>query len=155
LNAAGDKAILSALSRKHADREAEPWLLATSLNKSHAFAKKIVTIYHARMQIEESFRDLKTGLGFAASQTRQCLQLKVLLLIAMLAQAILFLVGLVVESIGKQRHYQANTIKDRPVLSYQYLGLRAVRDRWLSITLKQWQAALLKLMQLSQEHHYV
>ena len=123
--------------------------------KGHAFAKRIVKIYHSRMQIEESFRNLKTGLGFAACQTRQRLQLKVLLLIAMLAQVILFLVGLTVEGMGRQRRYQANTIKDRPVLSYQYLGLRAVRDKWLSITRQQWLTALLKLMQLSQEHHYV
>ena len=155
LIATGEKARLSALSRKHAIREAEPWLLATSLNKSPAFANKIVKIYHSRMQIEESFRDLKTGLGFAVSQTRQSLQLKVLLLIAMLAQTLLFLVGLVIESIGKQRRYQANTIKDRPVLSYQYLGLRAVRDKWLKITRLQWLTALVKLSQLSEAHLHV
>jgi DDE family transposase len=155
LNATGDKARLSALSRKHAGREKEPWLLATSLQNGHGFAKKIIKIYHSRMQIEESFRDLKTGLGFAVSQTRQLLQLSVLLMIAMLTQAILFLIGLAIEASGKQRQYQANTVKDRPVLSYQYLGLRAVRDKWLSITKLQWQAALLKLSEFSQEHHNV
>lgn len=155
LVATGDRTRLSALSRKHAHREAEPWLLATSLTHSHVFAKKVVKIYHARMQIEESFRDLKTGLGFAASQTRQRQQLSVLLLIAMLAQPALFLVGLCIEMMGKHRRFQANTVKDRSVLSYQFLGLRAVRDKWLLITQQQWQAALLKLTQLCQEHFYV
>lgn len=155
LVATGGNVRLSALSRKHAVREAEPWLLATSLtNKRACFSKKIVKIYHSRMQIEESFRDLKTGLGFGLSQTRQRLQLSVLLLIAMLAQLALYLVGLCVEIMGKHRRYQANTVKNRPVLSYQYLGLRAVKDKWLLITQQQWQAALLKLTQLSQSHFY-
>jgi hypothetical protein len=30
-----------------------------------------------------------------------------------------------------------------------------VRDKWLSITKLQWQAALLKLSEFSQEHHNV
>ena len=49
-------------SRACAEREKEPWLLATSLNKTVNLSKKIVKIYATRMQIEESFRDLKTGL---------------------------------------------------------------------------------------------
>lgn len=155
LVATGEKVRLSAVSRKHANRENEPWLLATSLNKSHAFAKKVVKIYHTRMQIEESFRDLKTGLGFATCQTRQRMQLSVLLLIAMLAQLILFIIGLAVEAADKQRHFQANTVKSRAVLSYQYLGLRAVRDKWLTITFQQWQAAFRRLTELSQAHLYV
>jgi len=49
------------------------------------------------MQIEESFRDLKTGLNFNASNTRTLAYLSVLLLLAMLAQYVLFLLGLAVK----------------------------------------------------------
>jgi len=47
-------------------------------------------VHRTRMQIEESFRDLKTVLDFNASQTRTLKYLAVLLLIAMLAQYIFF-----------------------------------------------------------------
>ncbi len=92
----------------HAEREKEPWLLATSLNKySPHFAKKIVKIYQARMQIEESFRDLKTGLNFNVSNTRKTNRLTVLLLIAMLGQYVLFLLGLAVICSHNHRRYQS------------------------------------------------
>jgi hypothetical protein len=39
--------------------EKEPWLLATYLNKTLNLSKKIVKTYATRMQIEESFRDVK------------------------------------------------------------------------------------------------
>ena len=45
----------------------EPWLLVSSLPYNISFAKKSVMIYQIRMQIEESFRDMKStnfGLGF-------------------------------------------------------------------------------------------
>ena len=57
----------------------------------------IVKIYRTRMQIEESFRDLKTGLNFNESKTRTRAYLSVLLLLAMLAQAVLFLLGMAVK----------------------------------------------------------
>jgi len=49
------------------------------------------------MQIEESFRDLKTGLNFNESRTRTMDYLSILLLLAMLAQNVLFLLGMVMK----------------------------------------------------------
>lgn len=141
LTAKGDKARKSRLSRASANREKEPWLLATSLKRcSSRFAKKIVKIYQTRMQIEESFRDLKTGLYFNESKTRTMQYLTVLLLIAMLAQALLFLLGMVMKLSQQHLKYQANSVKNSPVLSYQFIGLRAFKDRQLRINNREWHA---------------
>jgi hypothetical protein len=142
LTAKGDKARKSRLSRASAEREKEPWLLATSLKRcSSHFAKKIVKIYQTRMQIEESFRDLKTGLSFNESKTRTLHYLSVLLLLAMLAQYVLFLLGMVMKLSQHHLQYQANSVKNNPVLSYQFIGLRAFRDRRLRIKNREGQAA--------------
>ncbi|PHS23091.1 MAG: hypothetical protein COA83_10775 [Methylophaga sp.] len=59
LTASGERAPESSNSLSNASREKEPWLLATSITtKATQEAKKIVNIYQARIQIEESFRDL-------------------------------------------------------------------------------------------------
>jgi len=105
-------------------------------------------------QIEESFRDIKTGLNFNESNTRKHARLSVLLLIASLAQYLLYLLGLAVTILGRQRRYQANSLKSR-VLSYQFIGLRAVQDKRLSLRLSDWKAALQKLQVLMGEHLHV
>ena len=152
LTATGDKARKSKHSRVHAEREKEPWLLATSLDKTtRHFAKKIVKIYQTRMQIEESFRDLKTGLHFNLSNTRHIERLKVLLLIAMLGQYALFLLGLAVKCTHQHRRYQANSVKTRTVLSYQFIGLRAMKDKHLKLRRCDFNEALMKLQQLIRE----
>ncbi len=100
-NAVGDKARSSKRSRANAEREKEPWLLATSLYQSKASAKRVVQIYATRMQIEESFRDVKTGLKLNDSGTRIITRLSVLLMIASLSQFTLYLLGLAVKSAEK------------------------------------------------------
>jgi len=82
LTATGESARKCKHSRSNAALEKESWLLATSLTPSTSkFAKKITRIYQSGMQIEESFRDLKTGLDFNISNTRKQKRLDVLLLI--------------------------------------------------------------------------
>jgi len=152
LTAKGDKARKSRLSRASANREKEPWLLATSLKRcSSCFAKKIVKIYQTRMQIEESFRDLKTGLYFNESKTRTTPYLRVLLLIAMLAQAVLFLLGMAMKLSQHHLQYQANSVKNSPILSYQFIGLRAFRDRRLRIKNREWHAAYQQIQNLMRQ----
>jgi hypothetical protein len=73
---------------RHRKSAREPWLLATSLASSQCTAATLATMYGKRMQIEESFRDLKShryGMGFEDSQTRDAKRLSVLLLLNMLA----------------------------------------------------------------------
>jgi transposase len=142
LTAKGDNAGKRRLSWTSAEREKEPWLLATCLKRcSSRFAKKIVKIYRTRMQIEESFRDLKTGLSFNESKTRTLHYLSVLLLLTMLAQYVLFILGMLMKLSQHHLQYQANSVKNSPVLSYQFIGLRAFRDRRLRIKNREWQAA--------------
>ncbi|MDQ7073553.1 MAG: IS4 family transposase [Gammaproteobacteria bacterium] len=152
LTATGERSRASSNSRSNASREQEPWLLATSLpTKIARHAKKVVKIYRTRMQIEESFRDLKTGLNFNASKTRTQDYLSVLLLLAILGQYVLFLLGMAVKLSNQHLRYQANSVKTRLVLSYQFIGLRAFKDRYLKLQRHHWQAAISKIQMLMQE----
>ena len=129
----------------------EPWLLATSLCSSSTTAKRIVKIYATRMQIEESFRDVKTGLKMDDSGTRDQHKLGVLLLIACLSQFILYLLGLAVKAADKHRQYQANSIKHRNVLSNQFIGLRAYKGENLKLLKWHWMSAIKVLQNLVRE----
>lgn len=122
----------SAQSEQCAQREREPWLLVTSLPVSSKMAKKVVDIYSTRMQIEESFRDVKSirfGIGFELNLSRSVMRLQNLLLIAMIATFVLWLLGMAARQSQQHWQYQANTVKDRHVLSAIYLGLRVANDR--------------------------
>lgn len=154
LIATGEKPRLSKHSRTHAAREKEPWLLATSLSSKN-IAKKAVKIYQSRMQIEESFRDLKTGLNFNDSNTRQQKRLRVLLLIATIAQFVLFLLGVRVKQQGYHRRYQASSVKNRSILSYQFVGLRAFKDRYVRFRKNDFESAFILIQQLIREQSYV
>lgn len=84
------------------------------------------------MQIEEAFRDLKSerfGLGFQASLSTDTQRIAILLLIALLALMVAWIIGTSLEITGQQRCYQANTERQRRVLSVIYLGRRALHDR--------------------------
>lgn len=146
--ALGENSRHSKKSRSCAEREREPWLLATSLTKTKDLSKKVVRIYATRMQIEESFRDLKTGLGMNAGDTRIIKRLNVLLIIACIAQYLLFLLGLTVKEAGKHRQYQANSAKRKNVLSNQFIGLRAYRDKNIKLLKRHWVAAIATLQTL-------
>lgn len=53
------KKIQCSSSLKHAKQDNEPWLIFTSLSIKQYNAKQVVKMYAQRMQIEETFRDLK------------------------------------------------------------------------------------------------
>jgi hypothetical protein len=135
-------------SRKQAAREREPWLLATSLGPCSTLASKAVRLYRLRMQIEEAFRDLKStrfGLSLELHLTYQVQRLQVLLLIAMLALMVAWIMGKAIEITGQHRQYQANTVKDRLVLSTIFIGLRAIDDARITLTKDDIGQAWLKL----------
>ena len=86
-------------SRKIAQREREPWLLAASVSLKELSAIEIVALYAKRMQIEQSFRDLKShryGAAFEDTLTRDPRRLEMLLLIHMLATLAAWLEGLAI-----------------------------------------------------------
>jgi hypothetical protein len=119
-------------SLKKAKGHREPWLVATSLPAETQLARVVVNLFAKRMQIEEAFRDLKSrrfGLGFEHGRTTDPDRLGVLTLIATLATFALWLIGQATKRDGVHRHYQANTVRDREVLSNIFLGIQVLRRR--------------------------
>ena len=132
----------------------EPWLLVSSLAQTADYASKIAKCYNARMQIEESFRDQKSqtyGLGSNAHQSYKNERLKVLLMLAALASWLHYMLGLAVEISGQHRSLQANSIKHRRVLSFNYLGMRLCRLARLAISAQDIQAAIRQIMRWADE----
>jgi hypothetical protein len=87
----------SGLAIKARKAAREPWLLVTSLSALDWRAHQVVTCYSKRMQIEESFRDLKShryGVGFEDSLTRKAERLTVLLMLNTLASLAAWLTGM-------------------------------------------------------------
>lgn len=121
----------SGASQTHSRGAKEPWLLSTSLNMSSKLGKRVVSIYRTRMQIEEEFRDMKSrlfGLGFEHNKSKLLRRLAILILLTTLACLVAILMGLAAICAGLHLRYQANTVKKKRVLSYQYLGRRIVKD---------------------------
>jgi hypothetical protein len=130
LNSRGQLATTSRSERSRKSAS-EPWLLATSLPLSSTLAKRVVRLYQQRMQIEEAFRDLKCvrfGLGLDHHICKHVQRLAILLLVAMLALFIAWLMGKALELTERHRDYQANTVRHRTVLSTIFLGLRIIDD---------------------------
>ena len=128
----------------------EPWLLVSNLAYCFNYAKKINKLYAARMQIEEAFRDQKSqtyGLGSNAHRTKKKGRLEVLLLLAALANWLHYMLGLAAELAGKHRTFQANSLKTRRVLSFNYLGKRLCRLARVGISGEEIQAAVRQLLE--------
>lgn len=95
-------------SLKQASAQTEPWLLAASPNLVELDARAVVDLYSGRMQIEQSFRDVKNarwGLGLSLSQTTRPDRLAILLLIGALAMFALWLIGLMTQARGYRVNY--------------------------------------------------
>ena len=108
----------------------EPWVLATSLNECSS--THIVELYALRMQIEETFRDAKNsrwGLCLNHARCRSAHRWSVLMLLCTLASLAVTLAGLATENANLHRHYQANTVTHRRVLSLFALGMQVLRRR--------------------------
>jgi hypothetical protein len=70
-------------SQQSARAAKEPWLLVASPSLAHLPAKRLVKIYRQRMQIEESFRDMKSqhfGEGLECSRSEGVGRFRVLVL---------------------------------------------------------------------------
>jgi hypothetical protein len=120
-------------SRTIAKREGEPWLLMASpaLNLS---ARQLVTLYTRRMQIESSFRDLKShryGHAFEDSLTRKGNRIDVLLLLSAMVAFATWLVGMACEAIGID-HWLLPYRSKRRLYSVIRVGHEALLRRWPS-----------------------
>ncbi|HXT83766.1 MAG TPA: IS4 family transposase [Verrucomicrobiae bacterium] len=116
----------------------ENWLLASSIaGKNWLAINRVIKIYKMRMQIEEGFRDLKSsqyGFGFEKAHSRNRKRIRILLLVAMFASLIAWLVGYIAEKQKWHYQFQVNSIKTRRVLSLFYLGCQVIR-RNMKITI--------------------
>jgi hypothetical protein len=110
-------------------------ILATSLLT--ATAKRIAELYALRWRIELTFRDQKSdslGLGLDAVRTKQLKRVRAYVLLAVLAHYVAFVLGAQAERAGLAPDFQANTVRNRRVLSWPRLGceiLRRATDRLL------------------------
>lgn len=142
------KRVHSSRSLKNARAQREPWLLAVSPKLDHLSAQAAVSVYAQRMQIEESFRDLKSerfGLGFSANRSTQKDRLGVLLLVGCLASFVLRLIGEVGKAKQLDLQFQSNTRRTRPVLSVISLALQLVQRGMAAFPPRAFGAALERL----------
>jgi len=106
----------------------EPLVLVTSLHDS---ASVVVDLYGMRMQIEETFRDLKSyRYGWSTRHIRSThpLRVDVLLLIGALAAVAMHLIGLAIRGGVLERGLQANTERRRNVFSTFFLARLALKQ---------------------------
>lgn len=136
---------MQATSLKIAQREREPWLIATSLKHTSTLIRKIMNIYAKRAQIENGFRDTKNQrLGFSLndSKTNHTKRINVLLLIIAISTFGLWLLGSLVKQKKLHLQYQANTIKTRNVLSNVFLGWQIISNSSPHFKLMEWMSII-------------
>jgi hypothetical protein len=92
-------------------------------------------MYSMRMQIEETFRDLKShryGWSLEDVRCRTAARIDVILLIAALAAVAMHVVGLAARRLGLNRSFQANTECRRAVFSTFFLARLIIPSRRLA-----------------------
>jgi len=101
----------------HSVRSAkEPWLLVACPRLADLPAKQLVRLYRQRMQIKESFRDMKGqqfGEGLECSRSRGVRHFTVLVLIASLAAFVPWLLGTAAQRRGLERWLHPSNGKRR------------------------------------------
>lgn len=111
-------------------RESEPWLLVVSPELRHLSAQQLVLIYSKRMQIEQSFRDLKCerfGCAFNYSLTRDPQRIAILLLIHALATFVAWLAALSIALTTQVRYGGVKSSRPRLHYSQLRIGWEALR----------------------------
>lgn len=120
----------SRLSRQHARRTREPWLLVASRSLQDYSAKQLVRIYKTRMQIEEAFRDTKSrlyGLGIARGRHTSLIRATNLLLIAALASFVLWMIGCLAKAKGWVKAVRVNSSSRTATYSTPFLARLVIR----------------------------
>ena len=108
----------------YAQSAKEPWILATNLTNETHKASQIVAFYAKRMQIEESFRAIKShqfGLSARYVRTLDINRWAVLMLLAAIILITYWVIGVIGHSQGMQKIFQVNTSTKRQ-FSYFTLG---------------------------------
>jgi hypothetical protein len=145
------KPACSKRSKKNSASQREPWLLAVSPTLGQLSADQIIHIYSGRMQIEQTFRDLKNaqwGAGLRLSQTVGLKRLAALLLIGALLTYALWLIGLAARSTGFNITYGSKA-KSATTLSILSLATHWLDERKRTpISSRQINDALLELVSM-------
>jgi len=130
----------SKVSLQCAAREREPWLIVASPALADLSARQLIVLYGRRMQIESSFRDLKShryGQGFEDSLTRSGKRIEILLLVNALAAFASWLAGLACEAVGIA-HWLSPRRSVRRLYSVLRLGREALVRSWPTEHLSRW-----------------
>jgi len=138
-------------SLKHAKREAEPLLIATSLSFEAFKPHEIINLYKKRMQIEETFRDLKNerlGLSLRQNGSKSLGRLQVALLIGAMTIYILWILGVSARLNEVHFHYQANTTRHLNVLSNFMIGWQLLEEKRIILKLSDINQALQHLKEV-------
>lgn len=115
-----NKPMYKHLNKQYSAMNTAPWVLATSLEEGEEYYKKIVKRYALRMQIEQNFRDDKNerwGFAMQFSRTKTPQRISILLMLVTIASFVLMMIGTASESLNLHRKFQANTVRNRRVLS--------------------------------------
>ncbi len=137
----------SKISLQCASREREPWLIVASPALADLSARQLVTLYGRRMQIELSFRDLKShryGQGFEDSLTRSGKRIEILLLVNALAAFASWLAGLACEALDIV-HWLSPRRSTRKLYSVLRLGREALVRSWAIEPISRWLERLIFL----------
>lgn len=119
-------------SREAARSQREPWLIAYSNSLQSLSLRHIVKLYQARMQIEQSFRDLKCeryGCAFNHSLTRKRARLEILLLLHALAGFVAWLQGVWIKRSAMTGHCEVRPGSTRTHYSILRVGWESLRRR--------------------------
>ena len=111
----------------------EPWVLVTNLPNTYN-PTRIVNQYKKRMQIEESFRDVKShqfGLSARYIRSVSVYRWSIAMLLAAIVQVTLWIIGVIGHHQGMQAYFQVNTVKNKKLFSYFYLGQLIVQHNKL------------------------
>jgi hypothetical protein len=133
----------SKASRKAAAREREPWLIVASPQLAIS-PKQMVKLYARRMQIELSFRDLKShryGQAFEDSLTRKDHRIEVLLLLSAMATFASWAAGMAADAMDMARWLVPHGAK-RKLYSVVRLGREALVRQWPIGHASQWHQVL-------------
>ena len=136
------------VSVKAAEREKQAWIIVSSIGGDAIKAKEAIRLYAFRMQIEESFRDLKShqfGMGLEDSRSQGVIRLSNLLLIGYIASIMAWLIGLCARGKKMQYQFQGNSVKNKEVLSIFFLAREVVRKSLHFFRRHEWDAALVEL----------
>lgn len=142
------KSIFPDAEKMYSAMNREPWIIVTNVDED--FLKKnknlsanlgsfIVQCYKKRMQIEQNFRDDKSprwGFGWRYSRTDNIVTLAMLCLVATITTILLWLIGFYAEHKKWQYEFQANSIKNKRVLSFIFLAKEIIFSQRYKITSK-------------------